>query len=270
MSRSNDEILDACKRGDLKAISLVIYKTLEKNNIWSAILVEDGVLNIHLESKSNVNKDKIIDWLKNFLGKLEIKQIKECHVDFSGNGIEQSDWAESFSLSSDSSKDDVATKESKEVVEVKVPTHSKKITPDAAQQKSNVYQKHGKKESITKSASSKSKVTAILSRVVLVSIVGAVFFMGSRFIYQKDRENPILSDYLEDIMPSRRNVVGGSKNLCTRDYSISQIIQDPSLCPIFDEDLKRFCDNYPDDGVCRARSLEEFCRKNPYDVICTE
>lgn len=269
MARSNDEILEACRRGDLKAISLVIYKTLEKNNIWSAILLEDGILNIHLESKSNVNKEKIISWLKNFLGKLEIKQIKECHVDFSSSGIEQSDWTESFSLSSDSSGDDVDTKES-EVVEVKVPAHGKKITSDAVQQKSNVYQTHEKKGSITKSTSSRSNVKTVLSGVVLVSVVGAIFFVGTRFIYQKDRENPVLSDFLEDMMPYRRDVVGGSKNLCTRDYTVSQIIQDPSLCPIFDEDLENFCDDYPEDGACHASSLEEFCRENPYDVICAE
>jgi len=76
MARLNDEILEACRRGDLKAISLVIYKTLEKNNIWSVILLEDRVLNIHLESKSNVNKEKIINWLKNFLEKLELDGIK--------------------------------------------------------------------------------------------------------------------------------------------------------------------------------------------------
>jgi len=261
MNSQNPEIFNSCKQGDAKAISSVLNQTLSKNSIRSRILLQDKIIKIQLSSDKTINKDKLVNWLKDLLEKLSINNINECHVDFFSPTENRRKWSDSFNLTT--SKLHCYDKE--KVAEFNA-NPKKKI------QKKSVPTKNKAEENNKKSNHILSKKIAAVSSVLLLTVLaGGIFtYIWDEYISSSSRENEVLNEYLDSLMPYERELAAISVRHCSEDYSSIQIVQNPSLCPKFEEAFNQFCGKYSNEKVCRSASLEDFCEEQSNDVLCLQ
>ncbi|MBW4483305.1 MAG: hypothetical protein KME14_12250 [Tildeniella torsiva UHER 1998/13D] len=257
MTSQNFEILNACRRGDPKAIASVIDHTLGKNNIRSKVLINNEVIIIQLQSEKAANKEKLSNWLRSLLTRLAIQSVNECHIKFTSSTPVGTDWIQKFRFNE--LEDGCIEKASDQLKQVtssvsRVSKNSLKLIPDQSNQ--------------TKPISKKGKLKAI-SVLVLTGFSGIIFFhIWSEYLGASSQENTALNEYLETLMPYERDLVAMSRRHCSPEYSTSQIVQDLSRCPEFEESFDDFCADYSNEKVCRAKTLEVFCKDEPDDVLC--
>ncbi len=100
MNLHQKNILELAKQGDTKAIEALINRSLQPKGITVKVNLENGLIQILVESSKSLDQNLITDFLVGGIKKLNVESIENIKIFSKLNGEDFPDWIQDISLKS--------------------------------------------------------------------------------------------------------------------------------------------------------------------------